>query len=169
MTLACLSLLLYKQRSQQKLYFFYLWVRAKSLQSCVTVCDPMDYSPPGSSVHGILQARILQWVTRPFSRGSSQPRGRTQVSCTGRQIFFFLPPSHLGNPLPFVVRIKGDHLGGALETVCGTKPVNVSYFCLLSDFCLTHTLGDRASEAIIQTETNIKETTTGKTKFLEIQ
>ena len=85
------------------------------------------------------------------------------------RFFFFLPPSHLGNPLPFVVRIKGDHLGGALETVCGTKPVNVSYFCLLSDFCLTHTLGDRASEAIIQTETNIKETTTGKTKFLEIQ
>ena len=82
--------------------------------------------------------------------------------------FFFLRPGHLGNPLLFVVRIKGDHLG-ALETRCGTKSVNVSYSYLLSDFCLTHTLGDRASEAIMQTETNIRGTTTGKTKFLEIQ
>ena len=40
-------------------------------QSCLTLCDPMDYSPPGSSVHGILQARILEWVAIPFSRGSS--------------------------------------------------------------------------------------------------
>ena len=43
-------------------------------QSCQTVCGPMDYSPPGSSVHGILQARILEWVAVSFSRGSSQPR-----------------------------------------------------------------------------------------------
>ena len=43
-------------------------------QSCLTLCDPMDCSPPGSSVHGILQARILEWVAISFSRGSSQPR-----------------------------------------------------------------------------------------------
>ena len=49
-------------------------------QSCPTLCDPMDCSPPGSSVHGILQARILEWVAILFSRGSSQPRDRTQVS-----------------------------------------------------------------------------------------
>ena len=41
---------------------------------CPTLCDPMDCSSPGSSVHGILQARILEWVAFPFSRGSSQPR-----------------------------------------------------------------------------------------------
>ena len=41
---------------------------AKSLQSCLTLCDPMDSSPPGSSVHGILQARILEWVAISFSR-----------------------------------------------------------------------------------------------------
>ena len=46
-----------------------------------TLCDPVDYSPPGSSIHGILQARILEWVAISFSRGSSQPRDRTQVSC----------------------------------------------------------------------------------------
>ena len=49
-------------------------------QSCLTLCDLMDCSPPGSSVHGILQARILEWVAVSFSRGSSQPRDRTQVS-----------------------------------------------------------------------------------------
>ena len=44
------------------------------LQLCPTLCEPMDYSPPGSSVHGILQARILEWVAMPSPRGSSQPR-----------------------------------------------------------------------------------------------
>ena len=44
-------------------------------QSCPTLCDLMDCSPPGSSVHGILQARILEWVATPSFRGSSQPRG----------------------------------------------------------------------------------------------
>ena len=46
-------------------------VRAKSIQSCPTLSDPMDYSMPGSSVRGILQARILEWVAISFSRGSS--------------------------------------------------------------------------------------------------
>ena len=50
-------------------------------QSCLTLCNPMDCSPPGSSVHGILWARILEWVAISFSRGSSQPRDRTWVSC----------------------------------------------------------------------------------------
>ena len=50
-------------------------------QSCLTICDPMDCSLPGSSVHGILQARILKWVAISFCRGSSQVRDRTQVSC----------------------------------------------------------------------------------------
>ena len=45
-----------------------------------TLCDPVDRSPPGSSVHGILQARILEWVAISFSRGSSQPRDGTQIS-----------------------------------------------------------------------------------------
>ncbi|CAN0549120.1 unnamed protein product [Rangifer tarandus platyrhynchus] len=55
-------------------------MHAKSLQSCLTLCDPMDYSLPGSAVHGILQARILERVAMSFSRGSLQPRNRTQVS-----------------------------------------------------------------------------------------
>ena len=57
-------------------------VKVKVTQSCPTLCDPMDYT-----VHGILQARILEWVAFPFSRGSSQPRDRTQVSCTASGFF----------------------------------------------------------------------------------
>ena len=50
-------------------------------------CDPTDYSPPDFSVHGILQARILEWVAFPFSRGSSQPRDGTQVSHIAGRFF----------------------------------------------------------------------------------
>ena len=52
---------------------------AKSLQLCPTLCDPMDCSPPGSSVHGVLQARILEWIIMPSSREGSQPRDRTHI------------------------------------------------------------------------------------------
>ena len=55
------------------------WV-SKVTQLCPTLCDPVDCSPPGSSIYGILQARILEWVAISFSRGSSQPRDQTQVS-----------------------------------------------------------------------------------------
>ena len=50
-------------------------------QSCLILCDPMDCSPPGFSVHGILQARVLEWVAISFSKGSSQARDRTRVFC----------------------------------------------------------------------------------------
>ena len=59
--------------------------------SCLTSCNPMDWSPPGSSVHGILQARVLEWVAISFSRGASQLRDETHVSCVyciGRWIFY---------------------------------------------------------------------------------
>ena len=56
-------------------------------QSCPTPCDPMDCSPPGSSVHEIFQARILESVAIPFSRESSQSRNRTQVSCIADRFF----------------------------------------------------------------------------------
>ena len=56
-------------------------------QFCLTLCDPMDCSPPGSSLHGILQARILEWVAISFSRGSSQPRDWTCVSCIAGRFF----------------------------------------------------------------------------------
>ena len=63
----------------------------KSLQSRLTLCDPMDHSPPGSSVHGILQARILEWVTMPSFRESSQCRDGISISyvfCIDLQVLY---------------------------------------------------------------------------------
>ena len=54
---------------------------------CMTLCGPMVCSPAGSSVHGILQARILEWVAMPFSRGSSPPRDQTLASCVAGRFF----------------------------------------------------------------------------------
>ena len=71
---------------------FMITMCAKSLQSCPTLCHPMNCSPPGSSFHGVLQARVLEWVAVPSSRGSSPPRDQTcisYVSCIGRQSCFF--------------------------------------------------------------------------------
>ena len=65
-----------------------LWPRDP--QRVGTLCDPVDHSPPGSSVHGIFQARMLEWVAMPSSRGSSPPRDETRVSCVsciGRRFF----------------------------------------------------------------------------------
>ena len=64
---------------------------AQLLPSCPTLCNPMDCSPPNSSVYGILQVRILQWVAMPSSRGSSRPKDQTcvsRLSCIGRRILY---------------------------------------------------------------------------------
>ena len=71
-------------------------VCAQSLQSCPTLCDPIDHNLPGSSVRGILQARILEGVAMPSSRGSSQPRDGTQVSSIAGGFLYHL--SHQGSP-----------------------------------------------------------------------
>ena len=77
----------------------YVHVHAKSLKSGPTLCDPVDCSLTGSSVHGIPQPRILEWVAMPSSRGPSQPRDQTLVSCfscLGRQVLYH--QRHLGRP-----------------------------------------------------------------------
>ena len=66
-----------------------LSMKVKVAQSCLTLCYPMNYT-----VHGILQTRILEWVAFPFSRGSSQPRDRTQISCVAAG----LPDEPQGKP-----------------------------------------------------------------------
>ena len=70
--------------------FRYCESEVKVTQLCPTLCDPMD-----SSVHGILQARILEWVAFPFSRGSSQPRDQTQVSHIAGRCLTSVPPGKL--------------------------------------------------------------------------
>ena len=81
----------------------FVFLYTQSLQSGPTHCDPTDNSLPGSSVHGILQARILEWVAMSTSRGSSWPRDRTcisYISCNGRWVFFLplVPPGKAGHP-----------------------------------------------------------------------
>ena len=68
---------------------FYSWgcVCFLVAQSCLTLCDPVDCSSPGSSVHEIFQTRVLEWVAFPFSRGLSQTRGQTWVSCIAGRFF----------------------------------------------------------------------------------
>ena len=73
--------------------------------SCPTLCNPVDCSLPGSSVHGILQARILEWVAVPFSRGSSQPRDWTGVSCIADGLFTsWATREALHHPEPWLYR-----------------------------------------------------------------
>ena len=74
-------------------HWYLLCTRPQSLQSCLTLCDPVDRSPPGSSVRGILQAKILELVAMPSSRGSSQPM--SLVSCIGERVLYH--QRHLGS------------------------------------------------------------------------
>ena len=73
-------------------------MHAQSLQLCPTLCSPMDHSPPGSSVHGVLQARILEWIVISYSRGSSWSRNWTRlsyVSCRQAGSLPLAPPGKL--------------------------------------------------------------------------
>ena len=64
-----------------------MWSEVVVTQSCPTLCNTMNFGPPGSSVYGILQGRTLEWVAIPFARGSSQPWNRTWVSCIVDRFF----------------------------------------------------------------------------------
>ena len=90
------------------LYFEFKYiprVRVQSLSRVQHLCDPMNYSLPGSSVHGIFQERVLEWVVISSFRGSSQPRHPTHfshVSCTGRKILCPCPLGSTTYPLLYV-------------------------------------------------------------------
>ena len=103
-------------------------VRAQSLQSYLTLYDFMDCSPPGFSVHGISQARILEWVAMPSSRGSSQPRDQTHisyVSCIGRRVLY--QQCHLGSlPKDWGQCFSCAHDQGSIVSVLGVQTVHPS-------------------------------------------
>ena len=76
-------------------------VKVLVAQSCPTFCDPMDCHPPGSSVHGISQASILEWIAIPFFRGSSHPRNQSQVSCVAGRFFIWATrEAQIQSPIP---------------------------------------------------------------------
>ena len=94
-------------------------------QSCLALCDFMNCSLPGSSVHGILQARILEWIAIPFSRGSSWPRGQTQVSCFVGRFFTIWATGKMG-PI-----ISGPH-HALLFTPRPLLLLSLLFVCVLS-------------------------------------
>ena len=79
-------------------------VKILVVESCPTLCDPTDCSPPGSSVHGILQARILGWVAISFSTGSSWPKNWTQVFCIGGR--FYETTKYTGPIIILILQIR---------------------------------------------------------------
>ena len=78
-------------------------------QSCPTLCDPMDCSPPGSAVHGILKARILEWVAVSSSAGSSHPRDQTCISCVSYSSRRILYHKHQEGSLNAKVQNQREH------------------------------------------------------------
>ena len=147
--------------------------------SCPPLCSPMDCNPPGSSVHGILQAKILEWVAIPFSKGTSWPRDQTWVSCTAGRFFIVWVTSepwkifmlslkvseHRGHGVPSFVGYKNFwHLGFTYPrppvigsgfpqlTELTMKP---SYNCLSVEFRLCR--GERKLESFSHREIDRKE------------
>ena len=105
-------------------------VCAHALSHVWIFCDRMHYSPSGASVHGILQAQIQKWVAMPFSRGSSQPRDQSCISCIGRRILFFTtePPGKSRSPWCsqktfFLNKWVKDHNVYREEGFCGLNSV----------------------------------------------
>ena len=105
-------------------FTIFMWVYAQLLQLCLTLCDPMDCSPPGFSVHGILQARILEWVAVPSIRWSSWPRDQTQVSCISCITGGFFTAKPPGKP-PYVCR--DIHMHWALCLRFTNSQIRISY------------------------------------------
>ena len=92
-----------------------VWVSVA--QSCLTFCHPMECSPSGSSVHGILQAKILEWVAIIYSRASSRPRAQTHISCIGRWILYHCLTWEPSGRVPDTIRAcnKVPILGWGME------------------------------------------------------
>ena len=101
---------------------------------CSTLADPMDCSLPGSSVHGILQARILEWIAISFSRGSSQPRSWTQVSCIVGRFFTNWHTREAQQPKEAFENFCLTDYGGLVTKSCLTleTPWTVAYQARLS-------------------------------------
>ena len=98
-------------------------MRAESLQLCPTLCNPVDCSLPGFPVHGILQARVLEWVAMPFSRGSFWPRDQTHISSVSCTVGRFFTAEPQGKPriysVPWLQRV-GHDWETSLHALCKT-------------------------------------------------
>ena len=86
----------------------------KSLQSCPTICDPVDYSLPSSSVHGILHARLLEWVAISYSRKSSQPKNWIHISCVSCPAGTFFTCWAIGETQIFLLKAFNSDIRGLI-------------------------------------------------------
>ena len=111
-------------------YFYYYC--CSDAQLCLTLCDPVNCSLPGSSVHGILQARILEWVAVPSSRGSSWPRDQTHISCTAGRFFTAEPPKKLKGKFTLTSNCSPllCHVGKSSNPLISFEPVFLSFYNL---------------------------------------
>ena len=121
--------------------FFLDTVAVLVTQSCLTLCDPWTVARQALSVHGILQARILKWVAIPFSRGSSQPRDRTQVFCIASRFFtVWATREAFYDTVQFNRSVMSDslrpHESQHTRPPCPSPTPRVhSYSCLSSQWC----------------------------------
>ena len=106
-------------------------IKSTCVQSCSTLCDPMDYSPPGLSVHGIFQKRILEWVAISFFRGSSHTRDWTCVFCIfciGRSILYHwatMEAKYQGSYVNYgFIATDDTHSPNQLCVICGSHLPN---------------------------------------------
>ena len=105
-------------------------------QSCPTLHDPMDCSLPGSSIHGIFQARILEWVANSFSRGSSWPRDQTCFSCIGRWVVYrWATGKSTMEYHATIKRIKLCHLQQHEWTWSEVSQTETDQYCMISFIC----------------------------------
>ena len=109
--------------------------------SHVQLFDLVDHSPPGSSVHGISKARILEWVAISFSRGSSQSRDQIFISCVGRWILYhwatWESPSHVTNQLYFNKNITDTYVSEFHSVLWDRDSITKSCYCSLSSAKVT--------------------------------
>ena len=108
-------------------------------QLCLILCETMDYSSPGSSVHWISQARILEWVAISFSMGSSRPRDRIHISCTGRWLLYHWATREAQMQVSIHENNKEMSLRHSFRaSIRESSPVHtlVSYKCPILDFLL---------------------------------
>ena len=112
-------------------YLFIFHFACSITKSYPTFCDPRSCSPPGSSVHGILQARILVWTAISFSRGSSQPRDWIWVSCIGRWILYhwgtWEAPFHCCSVALLLLLLSRFSLCATTETAAHQAPPSLGF------------------------------------------
>ena len=116
-----LGLLGFRKSGMGLLWANILKSESEVAQSCLTLCDPMDCSLPGSSVHGIFQAILLEWIAISFSRGYSQPRYQTRVSCIVDRCFTVWATREINRILKRSLKVDFNTLC-SLRVLCFSQP-----------------------------------------------